>query len=288
MDSSHPRPPLQAPSASAPAGLDERLVVPETAREEMLDGKRLHAAPAEYQHADPHCRVDYLIAAHARPGYVGASDLLTRVAADSDFASDACIRRDGIDPATGERHLEELAFEVVHRRGRKDNDRRAALMRRRGVRRVIGIFVLRENVCEFDPATGRWHALDRDGVIDDPCLVRPLPVRALLDSAQADAAVIEALEARDAPALRRLKQASARAGQRQGRAEGRREGRKEGRKQGRRQGSAALLARQLERRFGPLPEQLRARLERAGETEIERLADAVLDAASLDEVFGST
>lgn len=158
---------------------------------------------------------------------------------------------------------------MVHRRGRKDKDRRATLMIERGVRRVIGVFVLRESVCEFDPVTGRWRELDRDGVIDDPTLVRPLPVRALLDSALADAAVVDALDARDAPALRRLKEASARAGQRQGR----------------RQGSAALLAQLLERRFGPLPPSLRARLDTATEAEIARLGDAVLDAASLDEVF---
>lgn len=146
-------------------------MVPETSREEVIDGRRIHAAPAEYQHADPQCRVDYLISAHAKPGYVGSSDLLTRVAGDSDFASHACIRRDGSDSAIGQRHLEELAFEVIHPRGRE--------------------------------------------------------------------------------------------------------------------ASIRLLARLLERRFGPLPKTARTRLGAATDAELEALGDAVLDAESLDAVFRS-
>jgi hypothetical protein len=253
-----------APGTALP-GLDDRLVVPETTREEMLDGRRLHAVPAEPQHGDPHCRLDFLIAAHAKPGYVGSTDLLTRVDGDSDFASDTCIRRDGIDPRTGRRHLEELAFEVIHRRSRQENDRRAALMMARGVRRVIGVFVLTEVVADFNPDTGRWQRLAPGAVIDDPCLVRPLPVRALLDSALANAAVVAALERRGEPALEALKRTSAEAG--------------------RLAGTAAVVKRQLERRFGPLPEAAQARIDGASAEELARLADAVLEAESLEAVF---
>lgn len=255
------------PSArSTRMGLDDRLVVPELRREEMLDGQRLRAAPAEYQHADPHCRLDALVTAHAKPDYIGSTDLLTRVGEASDFASDTCIRRSGFDPATGERHLEELAFEVIHRRGRKENDRRAASMIERGVRRIIGIFVLRETVAEFEPKAGRWRTLDPDDVIDDPCLVRPLPVRALLDSALAEAAVVEALETRGSPAIETLKQQSA--------------------ADGRREGAAAMLSRLLTSRFGRLPPNVEQRLAAADDAELARIGERLLTAVGLEQIFG--
>jgi predicted transposase YdaD len=63
------------------------------------------------------------------------------------------------------------------------------------------------------------------------------------------------------------------------------EGRKEGREEGREEGERAVLARQLTRRFGPLDEATRQRLDAAGSVELERWADNILDAASLDAVF---
>jgi hypothetical protein len=59
-------------------------------------------------------------------------------------------------------------------------------------------------------------------------------------------------------------------------------GREEGREE-----SEAMLARQLSRRFGPLPEWARERLRRADAAQREAWADAVLDAASLAEVVGA-
>jgi len=41
----------------------------------------------------------------------GSTDLLTRAGPGSDFATGTCIRRSGIDPRTGSRYLEEVAFE---------------------------------------------------------------------------------------------------------------------------------------------------------------------------------
>jgi predicted transposase YdaD len=74
-------------------------------------------------------------------------------------------------------------------------------------------------------------------------------------------------------------------GRRKGREEGREEGREVGRQEGRQLGEASVLVRQLERRFGPLSRQVRARVGTAGEEELLRWADRVLTAATLDEVF---
>ncbi|MDR2054365.1 MAG: hypothetical protein LBQ10_00615, partial [Desulfovibrio sp.] len=63
-------------------------------------------------------------------------------------------------------------------------------------------------------------------------------------------------------------------------------GRMEGWEKGREE-SEAVLARQLSRRFGPLPEWARERLHRADAAQREAWADAVLDAASLVEVLGA-
>ncbi len=52
-------------------------------------------------------------------------------------------------------------------------------------------------------------------------------------------------------------------------------------------GRADTLRGQLERRFGPLPQEVRARIDAASLAELDRWLDAVLDAASLDAVLGS-
>jgi hypothetical protein len=54
------------------------------------------------------------------PGYRVASDLKTRFEKESDFASDSAIVKDGIDPKTDRRYLEEVAFEVVSTQSRAD------------------------------------------------------------------------------------------------------------------------------------------------------------------------
>ncbi len=55
--------------------------------------------------------------------------------------------------------------------------------------------------------------------------------------------------------------------------------------QGRTEGQAALLLRQLGLRFGPLPEGAQAAIRGAGPAELDRLAERVLTASTLDEVF---
>ena len=67
-----------------------------------------------------HTDLDYVLRAHVAPGYRAAADLLTRHDEDSDFASDACVLKEGVDPATGRRYLEEIAFEVVSEQNERD------------------------------------------------------------------------------------------------------------------------------------------------------------------------
>lgn len=62
-------------------------------------------------------------------------------------------------------------------------------------------------------------------------------------------------------------------------------GLKQGLEQGLRRGEAQLLLRQLTRRFGTLPNEIQQRLDQASTTELERWADNILDAATLEEVF---
>ena len=63
-------------------------------------------------------------------------------------------------------------------------------------------------------------------------------------------------------------------------------GRKEGRSEGRLEGEIAVLSRLLTRRFGPLPAWAEARLNAATEQNLADWADAILDAASLNDVLG--
>jgi hypothetical protein len=56
--------------------------------------------------------------------------------------------------------------------------------------------------------------------------------------------------------------------------------------QGKQQGEGLLLQRQLIRRFGALPDNIVALLAGASLEQLETWGDQVLDAKSLDEVFG--
>jgi len=54
---------------------------------------------------------------------------------------------------------------------------------------------------------------------------------------------------------------------------------------GRKEGQQDILRLLLEKRFGPLPPAIQARLEKATPAKLEAWADAVLDAPTLDGVF---
>jgi hypothetical protein len=281
-------PPADTRRAHFPA-VDEHLVAPEVTRDELIRGRKVVAAPALEPHAEQQVRLDFLIAPHLRPGYIGAADLITRVAEGSDFATDLSIRRAGTDPATGRRYLEELSFEIVNEQSMRDVREKAEDLLARGVRRVFALFVKRDEVAEWSAAEGRFVPLTPDATIEDPCLVRPVPVRALLDGAAAEREVVRALERKGNPEIEAIKarerQAALDEGRRAGLDEGRRAGLDEGRRAGLDEGQRAVLLRQLRTRFGEVPE---ARWEQILAASGERLAvwaERILAARTLDELF---
>lgn len=74
-------------------------------------------------------------------------------------------------------------------------------------------------------------------------------------------------------------------GRLEGRLEGRQEGRQEGRRQGKRQGEATIVLKLLQLKFGALDSSTRSRVRRAEPADLERWAQRLLTADTLDEVF---
>ncbi len=107
-------------------------------------------------------------------------------------------------------------------------------------------------------------------------------IDAISDLMEADSMLAERIEAWFEEATRRGLQT----GFQRGMTEGREEGREEGRVEGRHEGEVRLLAKQLSRRFGVLPEWVGERLAQASEDELQVWAEAVLDAPTLAAVFG--
>ena len=62
-------------------------------------------------------------------------------------------------------------------------------------------------------------------------------------------------------------------------------GRAEGEARGEARGRRALILKQLALRFGAIPESIRARVESAEPDQLDRVAERVLTAASLEDVF---
>jgi hypothetical protein len=248
--------------------VDDHLVVPETTRDEMINGRRVVAHPAKEPHATLHGRLVYVLGAHAAPGYTMAADLLTRLNEKSDFASDACLFKDGTDPETGARHLEEIVFEVATEQDERDVTEKAQQRHHRGVRRIFTVFVEGpQRVCEWQSSEDRWRPLEPASHIEDICLAAPLAVAALLEATAADNAVMEALAAKDNPVLRK----------REDEAEARRE----------RRGMARLLLRLLEEKFGPLDAQIQDRIQAADADQLLAWSTRLLKAAALGDVLGS-
>jgi len=209
--------------------IDDHLVEPEVTRDEIIGGRRVVAAPAMEPHATQHTELDYVLRAHVSPGYRAAADLLTRHDEESDFATDVCVLRKGTNPETGGRYLEEIAFEVVSSQNEGYVTEKAVRMHRRGVRRIFTVWTKgRPRVCEWSPESQDWRPLDAGSRIEDPCLVVPLAVAALLDAAVADNAVAEALIAKGNAAIREREAAAEAKGEVKGEAKGNAEGRSEG------------------------------------------------------------
>jgi flagellar biosynthesis/type III secretory pathway protein FliH len=70
--------------------------------------------------------------------------------------------------------------------------------------------------------------------------------------------------------------------------EGLQQGIQQGTERGERIGEAKVVERQLARRFGPLAAETRARLQAATLEQLDRWADRLLDAATLEEVFSDS
>src|SRR6185295_4699346 len=171
---------------------------------------------------------DYVVRAHIAPGYLVAADLLTRHGEKSDFATDVCAYKEGIDPQTGARHLEEIAFEIVSEQREGNVTEKAVAMHRRGVRRIFAIFVKGPRLCEWSSESQSWSPLEAGSWIEDRCLVTPLAVAPLLDAALADNAVAEALIAKGNPTILKREVAAEARGEARGKTAGRAEGRTAG------------------------------------------------------------
>jgi hypothetical protein len=183
-----------------PPRVDERLAPPET-RLEYLHGLELFAAPAREPHAVQHDVLTRVVGSHVAAGYTSAVDMLTRTDHDSDFAPDVSIFPSARDPETGGRRLEELAFEVVSEQALSVTTSKARELARRGVRRIFCVLVEPRRVLEWSRETDGWSPLAPGAVIEDRCLVRPMPVAALLDAMLADDAVAKALLHKRPPAI---------------------------------------------------------------------------------------
>lgn len=184
--------------------VDDHLVTPET-REEMVRGRKVVALPANPPHGERHCELNYVIRGLVAEGYVSATCLLTRLGPRSNFATDTCIRREGKDPRTGTRWLEELAFVVVSEQSIRDITERAEDLTARGVRRLVAIFVEKNEVREWSPERAEWTVLDLDATFTDPTLRHPIKVRALLDTTEAENAVARALVAKNNPVIAEIR-----------------------------------------------------------------------------------
>lgn len=203
--------------------VDDYLIQPPTSRDELIGGRLVRALPAEPPHAIQQGRLGYVISGKTSPSYHSAIELRTRVDQDSDFATDAAILKTGVDPATGSRYLEELAFEVVSTQSRRNVTEKAERMHRRGVRRIFAVFLDRNEVAEWSQTRQRWKTLDPESAIEDPCLDHPIEVASLLDAAAADNAVAAALVKKGNPVIEEVRNRDRAEGKAEGRAEGKAE-----------------------------------------------------------------
>jgi Putative restriction endonuclease len=182
--------------------VDDHIAPPET-RIEYLDGKKIITMPALPPHATKHSQVAVVASAHVAEGYEVAVDMLTRTSKTSDFAPDVSIFPSAPDPKTKGRQLEELAFEVASKQALKVPTDKARKLVARGVRRVFCVLLKKGRLLEWSRPIDGWATVPETSSIHDRCLVRPLPVAALLDAARADYAVVEALLVKRPPAMRR-------------------------------------------------------------------------------------
>jgi hypothetical protein len=172
--------------------LDERLVVPET-NTEVIDGIAMETAGASPTQAMLHVAIACLFYACLAPGYAAAIDMLTRVDEDNDLAPDVSIFPEAPDAVTGERALEEIAFEVLGTETLAHVTRKAQLFALRGVRRVFHVRASDHAVFEWSRTNDTWQQLARTAAITDECFIIPIPIQAFADKLLADSVVAQAL-----------------------------------------------------------------------------------------------
>ena len=231
LASSHARPAAGHRPAKRGAGLpdvDERLVMPET-RFEVIDGKVELVAPSDEPHGSRHSKISALLEAYAAAGYDVASDMLTRTSVKGDMAPDASVFPSARDPRTGGRQLEELAFEVLSTERLGHAAKKARALADRGVRRIFAVDVERKSALLWSTKTNTWQILPQGGAIEDRALALPLPLRALVDAADSDDAVAQALLAKKNPVITTALDRAERKGKAEGRLTGKAEGKAEAR-----------------------------------------------------------
>src|ERR1043165_324377 len=140
------------PEAVLPA-IDDRLAVPET-RYEIIEGRGGYVSPADTPHAMRQSKLAALLEAHTGLEYAVAAEMLTRTSERNDFAPDVSVFPAALDPVTGKRQLEHLAFEVVSTQTLRNAAYKADQLVGRGVRRVFAIDVERGRALECSHASG--------------------------------------------------------------------------------------------------------------------------------------
>ncbi|MBI4819154.1 MAG: Uma2 family endonuclease [Deltaproteobacteria bacterium] len=181
-------------------GVSERLVMPGT-RFEIIEGEVRYVNAAGPVHATYHSKLAALLEACVAEGYDVAADMLTRTSAFSDLAPDASVFREGIDPVTQDRALEELAFEILSSQEDSDAARKARSLTMRGVRRVFGIDVVEKRFLEWSRADDMWFGYAGSEALVDKALAAPLPIKDVLDAARADDAMARALLEKKNPVI---------------------------------------------------------------------------------------
>jgi len=291
--------------------VDEHIVQPEVTYDEIIRGRKVSAMTALFPHAKAQNDLAFLIAPHVKPGYDALTELLTRAAVGSDFGTDVCVCKSGIDPTTKSRYLEEISFEVVNEQKMRDITEKAEDLIHRGVRRVFGIFVKTGEVCEWSKAENEFVPLNKDGFIEDPLFVRSIAVKALVDFALSEDEVARALIVKNNSAIVAFKQDAHKRGVDEGRKLGVDEGRKlgvdegrklgvdEGRKlgvdEGRKlgvdegvlKGRREALIDQLGERFGEIPTDVSARIHAADIAQLRDWSKKMFTVASMDGVFAA-
>ena len=277
---------LHCPNVDGPfPRVDDHIVEPET-RQEMLRGVLMEVQPANPPHAERQVDLAYVIRAHVAPGYIGADDLLTRFSHQSNFATDVCLRKEGIDPDTGARYLEELAFEIVSEQSMRHITMRAEDIVNRGVRRLIALFIKKGRVAEWSREHDSFEDLPLDGMLEDRTLTRPIPIRALLEASIADETVARGLLEKGVPVLVQRQRDARNEGLYAGRKEGLYTGRQEGRQEGRRQGlHDALILTLAARGLHPDDRQAAALQACADEAKLARWLLLASQIESIEELF---